>query len=258
MVKKQVKIFLDDKTYKEINLYKERLEIASLSASAVRLIQLGLNAEKEKTQKQNEVDKISKEVSKCINEKLLDTSKAIKSLESSLYVIRKNSSKTSSASLGSLTLLSFIYRDLCALFSKKLGITDSRYHYWSKQETEDIFRFFKSVGGSMTSMERISFIPSFKNTASKMPFSEASSDDLVGINPDEFASKANRLTSGTNENISDEVNNQDTHESQQKQHPQQTLKTKQSHSQQPSAQKNRTKQYKKKSKSKRNQNNKRM
>ena len=204
MKKTRLQTLVDNKTLLEIEEYQEAVNEKSQSKTIERLIKIGLETENNTYKEINIANKIKTDISEEIKENLAATQKSVKGLEHSIYLIQKNASKSTSSSLGSLVVLSYIYRDLCTYLYKVQQLEDKRFEYWYEQDFEDIFKFFKSIGGAMTAAQKIDFMTCIETTRRKNPYNAATTDELVGIKTENFNPK---IISGNNNPTTDKADN---------------------------------------------------
>ena len=166
MKKKRFEMLFDEKLYSQILEYQTKNGISSTSQTITILIESQLSEDKDPILKRLD------ELEDRVNE-------------------------GSKASYACLNVLSFLYRDFCALASQKLGSKDKRFVYWGNKSAKAVFKFFKSAGNACISTQRIHFWKSYKFACSEPEVKDGDSEQLLGINEADFAREVTNINDAT-------------------------------------------------------------
>ena len=164
MTKRRCELLIEEELYYKILEYQQEKGLGSFNQTLVSII------EPQVTNKKDEILQRLDELEIKINE-------------------------GAKASYGCLNLLSFLYRDVCAIAVNKLNLIDKRFTYWKGKSPKDIFMFFRSAGNGCIALDRINFWKSYKFARTEMGVRDGDSEELVGLSEADFS----KLVTGVND-----------------------------------------------------------
>ena len=141
---------------------------------------------------ENKIQSTNEAVGRILNDSLKsNTNEVLRRLDE----IETRINEGAKASYGCLNILSFIYRDFCALIVNKFHLNDKRFEYWKKKSLKDIFMFFRSAGNGNIALQKFNFWKSYDFACKQPCVRDGNSEELLGISPEEY----NKWVSGVND-----------------------------------------------------------
>lgn len=98
-------------------------------------------------------------------------------------IARKNIGKATRASFGTLSMLSWLYRDLMVLMHER-DPDDARAANWARRGPDYFFKFFEGAGGALQADPKTSYYPAFNAISRKEPFASMSGEEISGLPED--------------------------------------------------------------------------